>query len=260
MNTKKFAHAASGLYSAIRGNICLCFLLGILCVSFPLSAGASPSINKKFIYHIYWTGIRAGTAILYYKKTPEGIEIKTHATSAPLISLFYKVDDVARSILYPDGYPKKFTLKVRQGRHKRDKVTYFERGADNWPQKIVFHNILDDTIFEYYFDKPAYDPLSAFYEVTKSDLIVGRSLYIDIFDNRKLWNTEIKVLRKEKVRVPAGEFASIVIKPILKSEGIFPKTGDITIWATDDERKLPVLMRSKASIGYFKAVLVEGDY
>jgi hypothetical protein len=67
-------------------------------------------------------------------------------------------------------------------------------------------------------------------------------------------------LRKEKVRVPAGEYDTLVVKPILQSEGIFPKTGEITIWATDDDRKLPVLMKSKARIGYFKAVLAETDH
>jgi hypothetical protein len=224
------------------------------------SGKTARSVNKQFIYYIYWTGIRAGKAVLHYQSTPEGISIKTHATSSAFISLFYKVDDMAQSILYPDGYPKKFTLKVRQGRHKRDKATYFGKSADGKTQKIVFHNIRDEDIFEYYFDTPAYDPLSAFHEMTKRDLSVGKSYYIDIFDNEKLWNTEVQVLRKEKVRVPAGEYDTLVVKPILQSEGIFPKTGEITIWATDDDRKLPVLMKSKARIGYFKAVLAETDH
>ncbi len=223
-------------------------------------AEAAPPAQRKFVYYIYWTGIKAGQAVLYYETTPEGISIKTHATSTQFISFFYTVDDVAQSILYPDGYPRKFTLKVRQGRHRRHKITYFERKTLNVPQKIIFHNILDDDVFEYSFDTPAYDPLSAFYEMTKWDMEVGRSYYIDIFDNNKLWNTEVKVVGKEKVKVLAGEFNTIVLKPKLQSEGIFPKTGDITIWATDDRYKLPVLLKSKAAIGYFKAVLAEGDY
>ena len=58
----------------------------------------------------------------------------------------------------------------------------------------------------------------------------------------------------------SGEFDTIVIKPVLKSEGIFLKTGDIYIWVTDDDKKLPVLLKSKVRVGHFTAVLAEEDY
>lgn len=247
-------------WQKLRRYLCLCLILLVLGSVSPLSIEAGQPLNKKFIYYIYWSGIKAGKAELDYISTPEGITIKTHATSSPFISLFYEVDDITESILYPDGHPKKFILKVRQGRHKRDKVTYFERTTDGAPHKIIYHNILDEEVEEFYFDRPAYDPLSAFYEMTKWDLKIGQPAYIDIFDSGKHWKTEVQVLRKERISVPAGDFDTIVIKPVLKSEGIFPKTGDITIWATDDDKKLPVLLKSKAVIGHFSAVLVEGDY
>lgn len=224
---------------------------------FPARLEAGPSVNKRFVYYIYWSGIKAGEAVMEYSSTPEGITIRTHATSAPIISFFYPVNDIAESTLYPDGYPKKFTLKVRQGRHKRDKVTYFERKVEGKPQKIIYNNIREDETEEFFFDKMAYDPLSAFYEMTKWDLVIGQTVFIDIFDTRKLWNTEVRVLRKERISVPAGEFDTIVVNPILQSEGIFLKTGEITIWSTDDDRRLPVLLKSKAIIGYFSAELVE---
>ncbi|GBD98309.1 hypothetical protein BMS3Abin07_00320 [bacterium BMS3Abin07] len=149
---------------------------------------------------------------------------------------------------------------MREGFRRRDKATYFESGSGGRPQKVIFHNILDGATSEYYLDKPAYDPLSAFYAITKMPLEVGRSEYIDIFDNKKLWKTEVRVLRRERVRVLAGEFDTIVIKPILKSEGIFLKTGDIYIWVTDDDKKLPVLLKSKVRVGHFTVVLAEGDF
>jgi hypothetical protein len=232
----------------------LCLLI------FPAPFEAGSLVNKRFVYYIYWSGIKAGEAVMDYSSTPDGITIRTHSTSAPIISYFYPVDDISESTIYADGYPKKFIVKVQKGRHKRDKATYFERKTDGQPHKIIYHNILDDTIEEFFFDKQVYDPLSAFYEMTKWDLKIGQKYFIDIFDTKKLWNTEVQVLRKERVGVPAGEFDTIVVKPILKSEGIFPKTGDITIWATDDDKKLPVLLKSKAIIGQFSAELVEAQY
>ncbi|MBI5663642.1 MAG: DUF3108 domain-containing protein [Nitrospirae bacterium] len=234
-------------------------ILFVCLLVFPSLLEAGDTVNKRFVYYIYWSGIKAGEAVLDYSSTPDGITIRTHATSAPVVSLFYPVDDIAESTLYPDGYPKKFTLKVRKGLYKRDKVTYFERKTDGKPQKIIYHNSLDNKTLEFFLDRQAYDPLSAFYEMTKWDLKIGQSAFIDIFDSKKLFNTEVQVLKKERVTVPAGEFNTIVVRPIIKSEGIFRKTGDITIWATDDDRKLPVLLKSRAIIGHFSAELVEGQ-
>jgi hypothetical protein len=46
-----------------------------------------------------------------------------------------------------------------------------------------------------------------------------------------------------------------VVEPRVR-EGPFGKSGAIHIWLTDDERKLPVLMKSKVKIGSFVARLV----
>jgi hypothetical protein len=239
--------------------LCSCFIFFCLCFLLPQSPLAAQPLNKKFVYYIYWSGIRAGTAVLNFENTPEGVAIKTLATSASFISLFYKVEDFAQSILYPDGYPKSFILKIQEGRHKRDKATYFEPLTDG-PQKVVYHNRLDNEKAEFLLDKPVHDLLSAFYAMTKMPLTVGRSEYIDIFDTKKVWHTEIQVLRKEKIRVQMRDFSTILVKPVIQSEGLFRKTGDILIWATDDDKKLPVLLKSKAVIGTFTVELAEGDY
>jgi len=91
-------------------------------------------------------------------------------------------------------------------------------------------------------------------------LKVGNTYNIDIFDCKTLWNTEVKVLRREEIETQLGKFKTVVIQPILKSEGIFARSGDMYIWLTDDERRIPVLMKSKVKIGSIAATLVGGSY
>lgn len=240
-----------------------CVLVYVLCLlmtGFPNSAGAAGTDKKSFTYYIYWSGIKGGTAVLDYENTREGFVVRTRATSLPVISFFYKVDDFAQSTLYPDGYPENYIIKIQEGRHRRDKAAWFERKEEGGPQKVIYKNILDDEQKEFYFDTPVYDMLSAFYAMTKMPLEPGSSKYFDIFDTKKLWHTEVQVLQKEKIRVQSREFNTILIKPNLKSEGIFRRTGDVFIWITDDDRKLPVLMKSKALIGTFTVELAEGDF
>jgi hypothetical protein len=46
----------------------------------------------------------------------------------------------------------------------------------------------------------------------------------------------------------------------MKSEGIFYKKGDILIWLTDDEKRIPVLLKTKVVVGSITATLIGGQY
>jgi hypothetical protein len=235
------------------------FILSLFLV-LPSAVQANPEIPERFVYYVYWSGIRAGMATMKTDHTPDGVSIQSRATSASFISLFYKVDDISRSILYPDRYPKHYTLKIREGRHRRDKSTSFGTTSVKGSQKVVYRNILDDTTLDFDLSKRAFDPLSAFYEIRHRELTVGESQFLNVFDSKKLWNVEVKVLRKEKITLPSGDFDTIVISPIFQSEGIFLQKGKFHIWLTNDDRKIPVMVKSKVKIGHFTAKLIEGEY
>jgi hypothetical protein len=55
----------------------------------------------------------------------------------------------------------------------------------------------------------------------------------------------IEVLARDTVEVPAGEFAAIMIHPIIKGGGIFKESADARMWITDDDRRLIVQVQSK---------------
>ena len=67
----------------------------------------------------------------------------------------------------------------------------------------------------------------------------------------------VKALRRERVEVQAGTFDCLVIEPVLETSAILENKGKLTIWLTDDNVRMPVLMRSKVIVGSFEAVLKE---
>ncbi len=244
-----------------RKYLLICILYSVFCIlCFPSYLGANQSIPEKLVYSLYWSGIKAGSASLEVDNTAEGVRIISRAASADFISLFYRVEDIVQSTLYQDGYPKNYRIKLREGRHRRNKEVEFSEELEKGSQKIIYKNRLNNETAEFSFEKKAYDSLSGFYAIRKRQLKIGNSEYINVFDSKKLWNVEVQVLRKEHISTPAGEFNTIVIKPILKSEGIFMKKGDVYIWLTDDERKIPVMMKSKIKIGSITAKLIRGEY
>lgn len=59
----------------------------------------------------------------------------------------------------------------------------------------------------------------------------------------------IRVLRRERVKVPAGTFDAIVVQPTFKTKGIFSENGRAEVWLSDDERRVVLQMKSQLSFG-----------
>lgn len=59
----------------------------------------------------------------------------------------------------------------------------------------------------------------------------------------------VRVLRRERVTVPAGTFDAIVVQPLIKARGIFAEGGEAQLWLRDDSTRILLQMRSKLKIG-----------
>jgi hypothetical protein len=58
----------------------------------------------------------------------------------------------------------------------------------------------------------------------------------------------VRVLRTERITVPAGEFDAVVVKPIIRTKGLFSEGGEAEVWFSNDARHLPLKVRAKVSI------------
>lgn len=220
------------------------------------------NIPEKLVYDLTWTGLKAGTSTLEIADINGSTKIISTARSADWVSVFYTVDDRIEAVLAKAqsssviGLPQSYRVKIREGRHRRDKEAIF----DHVKHKVVFINHLEDEKIDMTVQDNIFDPLSSFFYVRTLKLEAGKSVFVDIFDSKKVWNVEVQVLRKEKIRTKLGSFDAIVIKPLMKSEGIFSRKGDIYIWLTDDEKHIPVKMQTKVAVGKVTATLVGGHY
>jgi hypothetical protein len=104
---------------------------------------------------------------------------------------------------------------------------------------------------------PVQDALSSFYLTRFRALPIGGAITFDYHASRKTAPMEVRVLGRQKVKTPAGKFQCVVVEPLLRAGGIFKNKGRLVIWLTDDERRIPVQMKSKVMIGSIKVVLQE---
>ncbi len=204
-------------------------------------------VGERLEFSVGWEFINAGTAVM---EIPEMVKIDgrkcyhivSTASSNKVFSVFFKVDDRVESFMDAHGlYSLRYDKHLREGSFKADLSMIFDQ-----EKHLAIYDSGTDT-----FEVPEYvqDVLSAFYFVRTQELIVGRSLFVDNHTDKKNYPLEVKVLRKEKVKVAAGEFDCLVVEPILQTPGIFDQKGSLTVWLTDDQAKMPVLMKSKVVIG-----------
>jgi hypothetical protein len=93
------------------------------------------------------------------------------------------------------------------------------------------------------------DDASFLYFVRSMPLTVGETYTLQRYFKPDRNPVTIKVLRRERVKVPAGSFDAIVIQPIIKTSGIFSENGRAEIWLTDDSSRVMVQMKSQLSFG-----------
>jgi len=172
--------------------------------------------------------------------------IVTTANSNSFFSAFYNVDDRVESIIDAIGlFSWRFEKNLKEGKYRATRKFSF----DQRNHKAEYNN--DTTTVPPYVQ----DALSVFYYVRTQDLKVGESVFVDHYNDGKLYPMEIKVLKKETITVPAGTFECLVIEPLLRSVGVFKHEGKLKVWLTNDRLRLPVLMKSKVLVGSIAAEL-----
>lgn len=93
------------------------------------------------------------------------------------------------------------------------------------------------------------DEGSFIYWMRTIPLEVGQTYSFDRYFRPDRNPVRIEVLRRERVRVPAGTFDAIVVRPMIKTKGIFSEGGRAEIWFADDSTRRIIQMKSKLSFG-----------
>ena len=211
--------------------------------------------NEVLNFKISWKFIKAGEATIRNKGIvdidgEQAYFIETTARSASIIDAFYRVRDVNHSWMSTKDYHSfGYGQSVKEGGFRRDEwVTFDYDNNKYYGQKKKKDGLIRE--FDGELNKYVYDILGAFFYVRTKDLEVGKSVIVDVNNRRKTYPLEIEVIKKETIKVPAGKFDCIVVEPKLREDSaIFINKGTLRVWLTDDEYKMPVLMRSKVFIG-----------
>ena len=219
------------------------------------------SVGEKLTFVVRYGFIKAGEATMGVEDIVDVNERKAYkiastAKSAKAFDVVFKVRDRVETYIDTEGlFSWKFKKMLREGSYKFDLlVDYDQFYSKAIIQSIRYENeeplrIKNKEEFE--IDIPLYvlDILSSFYYVRTQNLRVGYPIYLTNHDNKKIYDLKVIVQKKEVKKVKAGKFRCIMVEPMLRGEAIFKQKGKLWVWLSDDQYKIPVLMKSAVFVG-----------
>jgi hypothetical protein len=104
------------------------------------------------------------------------------------------------------------------------------------------------------------DTLSSFYYLRNRPLLVGTTELLHIYDGDIYAPVPIEVLRREEVRLRnLKKVDCLLLRHVKQKGGIFRRTGDMWIWVTNDENRVPVRMETTTPLGKVTVELVSAE-
>jgi hypothetical protein len=205
-------------------------------------------------FSVEYGPIQAGYA---YLEVPEMRDWQGHrvyhllarAESNNFFSKIYRVRNRIDSYWDASG---RFSWRYAEDRHE---------GPHRFKDEITFDHDRQEARYEngqtFPIPPQVQDALSSFYYTRFQPLPLGGNILFDYHASQKSAPLMVKILGRDRVETPAGRFNCVAIEPVLNAGGIFSSSGRLVIWITDDERRMPVLMKSKVTIGSINVVLVD---
>jgi len=167
--------------------------------------------------------------------------------------MLYKVNDSFKSVINKSNlYPIKSTKTISEKNYTfYNEVKYYHQRDSAYSNETGWHKIM-----------PGVCDISAlFYNLRYSGIL--DTLKKDDIINLPFWDTgewylvEMRYGGTETIKTNFGKKECMILKPLNIDGKFFNKKDPMVVWLTNDELRLPVLLKMNFNIGSVKCELVE---
>jgi len=213
----------------------------------PIAARVPFGVGERFDYEVRLGSLKVGSSQMEVRGV-ESIRGRQAWHTAFWLkggTFFYRVNDLFESWIDTETLSSlRFVKQLEEGTADR------EQSYEIYPERGMYVNRRNDkptrtlpTV------KQPLDDGSFLYFVRTLNLVVGETYDFSRYFIPDRNPVRIKVLRKERITVPAGTFNSIVVQPIIKTKGIFSEDGRAEVWLSDDSSRMVLQLKSRLAFG-----------
>jgi Protein of unknown function (DUF3108) len=216
---------------------------------------ANPVVQERYEsgetldYNLTWLKITGGGArmtIAPVRGEDGAFRITSVAKSSRGFSRIFKVRDEIETIVSRSDFSTlRYTKRLDEQDDKITEVTTIENGVATRTRKKVKKVDVP---------RPIYDPISVIYVLRMVELVEGKTHEMQLIADGKLYTVRAKVVKRETLQTPAGSFKTVLVEPEMESGGK-KREERLFIWYSDDDRRIPVKIRSDIKVGSITATL-----
>lgn len=209
--------------------------------------------EEKLVYEVAWGPLKAGFGIMehHFDSAANLLYLSVKGTTNKFVGTFYTVRDMVRSTIDAEGlYPVFFEEHIEEGRYRAKRWALYDHREGMVHTSKKKHEHMEAPPF-------SQDFMSLLYLVRAKRLAPGDTFSIDCFVHGKNYPVFFECGPRKRITVDAGTFDCVAVNPRMVGKGrTFSKGDKLTLWMTDDDRHIPVLVRSKIKLGSITGKLI----
>ena len=220
----------------------------------PPAANFSFPAKQTLTYAVDWRVFPAGTATFHLEQVGNMQHVTAIGESIGAVNLLFRVNDRFESYFNrTTGCSVNFAKQLQEGRRQLTSTLKFLPGKQVLEEK----NLVTGTSKTQESPIPpcVTDLMSAIFYGGSQPLQPGGSFHMPVADAMRVVDVTMKAEAREQIVTLAGTFQTIRVQPIADA-GIVKNRGNIWIWYTDDDRRMPVQMRARLFWGTITMRLV----
>ena len=223
--------------------------------------------GEKLRYRIYYNWkfvwIPAGEVEFTIEENDTHFNIQIIGKTYPAYENFFKVDDYYSSIVDKTTLlPEYFLRDVEEGNYMRYDSILFDQ--ENMHITSFWGKQREDAeMHEFQSEGCVQDMASILYFVRnlEYDAFADEAIIpVEIFFDKEFYPLKMEINKREKKKIKGlGKFNTIKLIPEAVDGHVFDEDTKMDVWISDDQNKIPLLIRSPLTIGSAKAVLIKHE-
>ena len=218
--------------------------------------------GEWFKFRVHYGFVTAGYATLDVKaKTLKGKDVyhvRGFGETVGVSRWFFKVEDDYQSYIDREkDIPYKFIRKIDEGGYTKD----IEVDFNHYVRKATVNDKKHNETSVFSFPEETQDMISAFYYLRNNldtkNIREGDIMEMNMFFDKENFKFQLKFIGREVLNTKFGRINTLIFRPYVQSGRVFKEKESLTVWVSDDDNKIPLLVQASLAVGSLKATLTE---